>query len=154
MKFAFFPKKLRISIRRKKHKILLEKLEPILYDFFNANESTFYPVQLLPLCSARVSFICICCNTAWKPCHHTSYSRCLMLEQVQHTWRCTTSSDIIFFCPFSSGKDSVHSSCSLFYWLEMAGYAINSFSQCIFPRSRTRGDLCKQSAIILANNSS
>lgn len=123
--------------------------------FFNANQNTFYPVQLLPLSSARVSFIYICCNTAWKPCHCTSCSRCLMLEQVQHRWSsCTTPSDKIFFCSFPSRKDSVHSSCSCFCLSEMAGYAINSFSQCIFPRIRTRGDLCKQSAILLANNSS
>lgn len=154
MKFAFVPKKPQNLYQEKKNKILLEELKAIWYDLLMQTKELFHAIQLLPLCSARVSFIPMCCTTAWKPYYHISCTGCLMLEQVQHPEiPCTTPSDIIFFCPFPSRKDNAHFSCSCFYLSEMAAYAI-TFSQCIFPRSSMRYDLCKQSAIILTNHSS
>lgn len=115
----------------------------------------FHPIQLLPLCSARVSFTYMCCMTVWKPCHHISCTGCLMLEQEQHPGiSFATPSDMIFFCISPRRKDSAHFSCSCFCLSETTAYAIR-FSQCIFcvfPKSRIRYDLYKQSAIILTNH--
>lgn len=150
LKFSFVPQN-NENFYEGKNNIKIKRKTNIMIWIDNANQRTF---------SSNSTFTSVFCQGEFH-LHvlHDSLealsSGCLMLEQEQHPGiSFATTSDMIFFCISPRRKDSAHFSCSCFCLSETTAYAIR-FSQCIFcvfPKSRIRYDLYKQSAIIITNH--